>query len=75
MFFSKGSIHAFDLQIDLKICPMMKFDRISFFVKSQSAVLNFCHLTIFFAIIILLAVLLRRVMKLIFSVKSSWEIH
>ena len=41
-------------------CALMKFDGSSFFVKSQSAIFNFCHLTIiFFTIIILLVVLLR----------------
>ena len=35
-------MHGFGFQIDLKLT---KFNGSSFFVKSQSAVLNFCHLT------------------------------
>ena len=38
-------MHGFGFQIDLKLT---KFNGSSFFVKSQSAVLNFCHLTSFF---------------------------
>ena len=37
-------MHGFGFQIDLKLT---KFNGSSFFVKSQSAVLNFCHLTSF----------------------------
>ena len=46
---------------------LKKFNRSSFFVKSQIAVLNFCHFTSFSsAIIILLSVLLRSLKQLIF---------
>ena len=41
-------MHGFGFQIDLKLT---KFNGSSFFVKSQSAVLNFCHLTSFFILI------------------------
>ena len=36
---------------------LTKFNRSRFFVKLQSALLNFCHLTIFFPIILLSAIL------------------
>ena len=41
-------MHGIGFQIDLKLT---KFNGSSFFVKSQSAVLNFCHLTSFFILI------------------------
>ena len=44
------------------IWRLTNFDRHSFSVKLQSAVLIFCHLTSFLGV-------------LLFSVKSSWEVH
>ena len=79
ILFSPIEALGFGLQIDFKICAKSQsaneIRRKQIFVKSQSAVLNFCHITRFFfsAIIILLVVLLRRPIN--FSFKSSCEVH
>ena len=53
-------------------CVLTKFDGSSFFVKSQSAVLIFCHFTSFVG-----QSSLSKMKKVSadFSVKSSWEVH
>ena len=53
-------------------CVLTKFDGSSFFVKSQSAVLIFCHFTSFVR-----QSSLSKIKKVSsdFSVKSSWEFH
>ena len=48
-----------------QIFILPKLDASSFSVKSQIAVLNFCHLTSF----------AKEIKQLFFSVKSSWEVH
>ena len=60
--FSRGSIHAFGLQIDSKI---LHPDKSSFSVKSQIAVLCCCHLTSF----------AKDIRHLFFSVKSLSEVY
>ena len=64
-FFSRGFIHGFGFQNDLKIWLSNKVKHKQFFVKSQSAVLHFCHLTSF----------AEETKETNFSVKSSWEVH
>ena len=48
-----------------QILVLTKFDGSSFFVKSQSVVLNFCHLMSF----------ATDTKETNFSVKLSWEVH
>ena len=70
IYVSQEQSDAFGLQINLKIWGADEIRQNQFFfVKLQSTVLSFCHLTNFFCHHH------RRLKKLFFSVKSSWEVH
>ena len=53
-------------EISVQNCMLTKFNRSSFFVKSQSAVLNFCHLTTFFPDHHVISCFAKETKKLIF---------
>ena len=64
-FFQEDSIMDLASRMIWRFGHLMKLDKSSFSVKSQSAVLHFCNLTNF----------AKETKETNFSVKSSWEVH
>ena len=62
IFFSRGSMHGFGFQNDLKIWSSNEVRHNQFFCQITKCSFRFCHLTSF-------------AKETNFSVKSSWEVH